>query len=89
MKYTYLPQGTCSSQIVVDLDGDTIRDVVFTDGCSGNTQGVSALAKGKKVQDVIAALQGIRCGRKQTSCPDQLSIALQQALQAQTESENQ
>lgn len=77
--YTYYPQGTCSQMMEVELDGDIIKDVVITGGCNGNLQGISILIKGMKVDDAIAKLRGIRCGFKPTSCPDQLSYALEQA----------
>ena len=71
----YIPHGVCSRLIHVDLDGDTIKSVEFVGGCSGNTQGISHLVKGMNVHDAIARLEGIRCGNKPTSCPDQLSYA--------------
>lgn len=73
--YTYKTRGTCSSQILIDIDGDVIKDVKFVGGCTGNTQGVARLVKGMKVDDVIAKLKGIQC-RAGTSCPDQLARAL-------------
>ena len=76
----YIPHGVCSRLIHVDLDGDTIKSVEFVGGCSGNTQGISHLVKGMNVHDAIARLEGIRCGNKPTSCPDQLSYALKQAI---------
>lgn len=78
MKYEYEPQGTCSKRILLDIDDDTkvVRDVQFIGGCPGNTVGVSALVRGQKVDDVIRKLEGIRCGLKPTSCPDQLAQAL-------------
>lgn len=81
-QYTYYPQGTCSSRIdfIID-DEDVLRDVQFTDGCNGNLQGISALVRGMKVSDVIGKLQGIRCGYKNTSCPDQLATALREAME--------
>lgn len=80
MKYTYTTHGVCSRQIVVDLDGDTIKEVTFIGGCHGNTQGIAALVKGMNAYDAIERLKGIRCGGRATSCPDQLSIALSEAL---------
>ena len=81
MKYTYYTQGTCSSQIDFELDElGVIRDVQFMGGCHGNLQGISVLLRGMKAADAIAKLQGIRCGYKNTSCPDQLANALRQAL---------
>ncbi len=77
----YKPTGVCSREINIELDGDTIKSVKFTGGCSGNTQGVAALVAGMKVSDAIARLEGIRCGMKETSCPDQLAKALKQAIQ--------
>lgn len=77
MRYQYQTQGTCSRMIEIEIDGDgTIADVQFMGGCHGNLQGIAALVKGMKPEDVIARLEGIRCGNKPTSCPDQLSLAL-------------
>lgn len=70
------PAGVCSQMIQIVLDGDTIKDVAYYGGCSGNTQGIASLVKGMNVNDVISKLQGIRCGYKATSCPDQLAQAL-------------
>ena len=81
MEIHFTPKGVCSRQIDIVLAGDTIESVKFTGGCSGNTQGVAALAKGMKVQDYIARCHGIRCGSKPTSCPDQLARALEEALE--------
>ncbi len=81
MKYTYYPQGTCSAQIDFELDEHgVIVDVSFLGGCHGNLQGISTLVRGMKATDVAAKLQGIRCGYKNTSCPDQLAMALKQAV---------
>ena len=76
MHYTYKTKGTCSSQIDLEVENGVVQDVKFTGGCNGNTKGISALVKGMKVDDVIARCQGIRCGFKPTSCPDQLATAL-------------
>ena len=83
MTYEYQTKGTCSRKIKVDLDGDIIQNVEFTGGCNGNTKGLSAIVKVMKAQDVIERFQGITCGFRQTSCPDQLAKALQQALARQ------
>ena len=81
MKYTYYTQGTCSSQIDMEVDDQGIlRDVTFYGGCHGNLQGIAILVRGMKASDVISKLQGIRCGYKNTSCHDQLATALRQAL---------
>ena len=79
-RFTYYPQGTCSVMIEIELDGDVIKDVVFTGGCNGNLSGISKLIKGMKAEDVIEKLEGTTCGPNPTSCPDQLSKALRQAL---------
>jgi len=79
-KFTFYPEGVCSMMIEIELDGDTIKDVVFTGGCNGNLSGISKLIKGMNAEDVIEKLEGTRCGFKDTSCPDQLSKALRQAL---------
>lgn len=75
----YVPNGVCSRLIKVELDGDTIKEVEFIGGCDGNTTGVANLVKGMDVDDAISRLQGITCGSKPTSCPDQLARALKQA----------
>lgn len=75
-KYNYRTQGTCSSQIVLDVENGVINEVEFFGGCNGNLQGISSLVKGMKCEDVIARLEGIKCGFKPTSCPDQLAQAL-------------
>lgn len=80
MIYRYKTQGTCSQSIDIELDGDIIKNVQFHGGCNGNTTGIAALVKGKKAQDVIDTLSGIRCGFKPTSCPDQLAKALKLGL---------
>ena len=76
----YRPIGVCSQLIRVELDGDTIQNVEFIGGCSGNTQGISHLVKGMNVNEAISRLEGIHCGNKNTSCPDQLAYALKQAI---------
>lgn len=81
MHYEYTPHGVCSTRIVLDIDNDRITDMHFVGGCSGNTQGISALVTGMRVEDVIARLRGVRCGRRETSCPDQLARALEAALE--------
>ncbi len=74
--YTFTPSGVCARRIEIDIEDNIIRKVTFTGGCSGNTQGLSALLVGMTVDDAIARLAGIRCGFKSTSCPDQVAKAL-------------
>ena len=83
MKYTYQAQGTCSQLINLDVEEGIINEVSFVGGCNGNLQGISKLIKGMKIDDVIDRLEGIRCGYKATSCPDQLSKALKQIKELQ------
>ncbi len=80
MTYTYAPTGVCSSQIDLELEDGVIRSVAFIGGCNGNLQGISRLVTGMRAQEAIERLQGIQCGWKPTSCPDQLSKALTEAL---------
>ena len=79
MKHTlYKTQGTCSQFIDVTVDeNEVVQQVVFYGGCHGNLQGISRLVTGRKIDDVIGILNGIRCGDKPTSCPDQLCRALE------------
>lgn len=78
---TYKTHGTCSSEIdIVLTEDDIIKSVKYTGGCNGNLQGISRLVTGKKASDVITELEGIKCGYKPTSCPDQLAKALKQMI---------
>ena len=76
----YKTKGTCSTSIDVELKDGVIDSVKFTGGCNGNLQGISALVKGMKPEEAISRLQGIRCGFKPTSCPDQLAHALEEMI---------
>ena len=73
---SYNTSGTCARKIEIDLENGIVADVKFIGGCSGNTQGIAALVKGMSVDEAIKRLEGIRCGFKSTSCPDQLAQAL-------------
>jgi len=73
----YKTQGVCSSMIDIEMNGNVIESVKFTGGCNGNLQGINALVKGMSAQEAISRLKGIRCGFKNTSCPDQLAQALE------------
>ena len=79
--FSYKTRGTCSTQINIEVDGDVIKHVEFINGCTGNTQGVSRLAEGRRIDEVISLLEGIQC-RGGTSCPDQLAKALKQLREA-------
>ena len=82
MAFSYKTKGTCSQEILFDLRDGKVHDVQFISGCHGNTQGVAALVEGMDVDEVIARLKGIKCGRRPTSCPDQLALALEAARNA-------
>lgn len=79
-KYSYRTQGTCAAQINLDVENGIINEVEFFGGCNGNLQGISRLVKGMSCDEVIARLEGIKCGFKPTSCPDQLAQALRAVL---------
>lgn len=81
MKMSFRPRGVCSRMINLDLEDGIIRDLQILGGCPGNLEGICRLAKGRPAEEVASLLSGIHCGLKRTSCPDQLSIALKQALQ--------
>lgn len=76
---TYKTKGVCSSNIEFEVEDGIVKKVAFIGGCNGNTKGISALVEGMKVEDVIARLEGIRCGMRNTSCPDQLAKALKES----------
>ncbi|MDE7438080.1 MAG: TIGR03905 family TSCPD domain-containing protein [Muribaculaceae bacterium] len=80
MTIQYQTHGTCSRSIDIEVENGIVTDVKFNGGCHGNTQGISSLVRGMKVEDVIARLDGIRCKDKPTSCPDQLAKALASIL---------
>lgn len=77
MKYTYTPVGVCSRQIEIEVEEGIVKSIKVIGGCSGNLQGISRLVKGMKIEEVISKLKGIDCGGKGTSCPDQISKALE------------
>lgn len=76
MTFTYKTQGTCSREINITVENDTVKEVSFVGGCNGNLKGIGALVKDMPVEEAIARLEGICCGPKNTSCPDQLAQAL-------------
>ncbi|MCF0199936.1 MAG: TIGR03905 family TSCPD domain-containing protein [Bacteroidales bacterium] len=78
MRYRHENMGTCSRAVSFDVEDGIVKNVVFEGGCHGNTQGVSRLVEGMRVEEVIKRLDGIRCGFKMTSCPDQLAKALKE-----------
>lgn len=80
MTINYTPTGVCSRNIQIEIEDGIIMSVRFTGGCNGNTQGISALVKGMRVEEAVKRLQGIDCGGRGTSCPDQLASALKEAL---------
>jgi len=80
-KFSFTPSGVCSAQITFEIDNNIVHNIHFTGGCSGNTQGVSKLAEGMNVDDVILRIKGLDCNGRGTSCPDQLAKALELAKQ--------
>jgi len=82
MTYSFRPQGVCSQQMQIELEGNIIRKLTVIGGCDGNLQGISRLVEGMDAGEAITKLKGIRCGGKSTSCPDQLARGLEKALQS-------
>ena len=80
MQYEYRTKGTCSQTILFEVDDNKVKNVIFIGGCNGNLQGIGRLVEGMDIHEVIERLEGIRCGMKQTSCPDQLAKALSETL---------
>lgn len=76
--FVYKPKGVCSQEMRFVMDGDIIRDVTIVGGCAGNLLGISRIIKDKKISEVLEAFNGVRCGLKPTSCPDQISKALEE-----------
>ena len=82
MQYTYTTKGTCSREILFEIEDGKLTNVQFIGGCNGNLKGIAALVEGCDIDDVIARVEGICCGPKATSCPDQLAQALKAAKNA-------
>jgi len=82
MHYTYKTKGTCSTQIEFDIENDKVHNVKYTGGCNGNLKALSALVEGETKEKIISKLKGITCGRKGTSCSDQLAKALEEIKEA-------
>ncbi len=83
MKHTYFPKGVCPIKIEFDLDGDVVSNIVFTGGCNGNLKAISKLVDGMTVEQIEEKLRGNTCGRRPTSCADQLAIAVRKAYDSQ------
>ena len=82
MQFEYRTKGTCSQRIIFEINDGIVTNVQFLGGCNGNLQGISKLVDGMKVEEVIEKIEGIHCGMKPTSCPDQLARALKEAIKA-------
>lgn len=82
MDYQYHVKGVCAASVEFTIEDGVLTALRFNGGCSGNTQGIARLAVGMKAEDVAEKLRGVRCGRKGTSCPDQLALAVEKALQS-------
>lgn len=80
MTHSYKTRGTCSRQIDFELQDGIVKNVSFFGGCNGNLKGIGALVEGRPAEEVIELLKGMKCGFKNTSCPDQLALALEKAL---------
>ncbi len=78
MTYEFTPRGVCSKKMLIDVEDGVVKELKVIGGCNGNLQGISSLVKGMKIDDVIEKLDGISCGMKGTSCPDQLAQALKE-----------
>ncbi|MBQ8526136.1 MAG: TIGR03905 family TSCPD domain-containing protein [Clostridia bacterium] len=76
MNYEYKTKGVCAAKINFDVEDGIVKNVKFMGGCNGNTQGIARLAEGRPASEIIELLEGIKCGFKNTSCPDQLAKAL-------------
>ena len=82
MQYNYKTKGTCSREITFEIEDGKVKNVQFFGGCNGNLKGIGALVEGMDIDEVIARVEGIKCGMKSTSCPDQLAQALKEAKNA-------
>ena len=80
MDYKYKTRGTCAREISFELENGIVKNVSFFGGCNGNLKGIAALVEGKKAEEIIPLIKGIKCGFKPTSCPDQLAVALESMI---------
>lgn len=85
MEYNYKPRGVCAQNLSFEIEDNIVKHVEFYGGCNGNLKGIATLIEGMPVDQVIEKLEGLRCGHKSTSCPDQLAKALQEAISQKTE----
>ncbi len=83
MKYDYRPQGICARQMILDVEDGTLNDLEIIGGCDGNHKGIIALVKGMELEKIADTLEGITCGPRKTSCPDQLAKACRMVLEEQ------
>ena len=81
MHKIFIPRGVCSRKYEIDIEDGVVKDIVITGGCHGNLQGIAALLRGQRAEDIVKRLSGIRCGMKSTSCPDQIAKALAEAVE--------
>ena len=80
MMHQYNTRGTCSSMITFDIEDGILKNVCFTGGCNGNLKGIAKLTEGMNAKEVAERIKGVKCGFKNTSCPDQLALAIEEAL---------
>ena len=80
MTYEYRPKGVCSMRITFDIEEGLVHNVQFTGGCNGNLQGISKLVEGRRAEEIVSAIEGIKCGFKNTTCPDQQAKALKEVM---------
>lgn len=83
MEYRYVPTGVCAQEIILNIENGIVKDLKVIGGCSGNLQGIASLVKGMPINEVKEKLKGIRCGFKQTSCPDQIANAIDAYMKSQ------
>ena len=80
MEYIYKPRGVCSREFIFDIEDDRVKSLEVIGGCNGNLKGIAKLITGMKLEDIISRIEGVKCGFKKTSCPDQIACALKAYL---------
>lgn len=85
MKTTFFPKGVCSKQYDIELEDGVIKDITIAGGCNGNLKGIRSLILNRRAEEIIPLIKGTTCGPRATSCPDQISVALEEALKAERE----
>ena len=83
VEYSYIPKGVCAKEFVFEMEGNTVKSLSVKGGCPGNLLGIGRLIQGKDISEITASFQGVKCGARNTSCPEQIALALKAYQEAE------